>query len=207
MKTVAIIQARLGSQRLPNKVLLEVVPGISMLEMVVRKAWLATLVHEVIVTSPDFKICTVTRLFCGHTAVYQYSGKRDVVREYWAAATQHNLQDMNLMGPIVRLTADCPLLRPQEIDKCIQAFLDNEVDLVYNTECEKDMTGDGLDVEVFSRGALEMAHKYSKDREHVTSWMRKELKTLFVPAPEFEGCSVDTQEDYERVCEIMRRGK
>lgn len=204
MKTVAIIQARLGSQRLPNKVLLEVVPGISMLEMVVRKTLLATLVDEVVITTPDPKVGQLIRSLCGHTRAFRCSGERDVVAEYIDVSKYLNMQNAD---KIVRLTADCPLLRPQEIDKCIQAFLDNEVDLVYNTECEKDMTGDGLDVEVFSRGALEMAYKYSKDREHVTSWMRKELKTLFVPAPEFEGCSVDTQEDYERVCEIMRRGK
>jgi len=198
MKTVAIIQARLGSKRLPNKVLMEVVPGISMLEMVVRKALMAQLVDEAVLTTRDRALRKVAKLTGIESCVW-IKDKRDVIAEYKGIIEiyKHNI--------IVRLTGDCPLVQPEEIDRCIQAFLDNEVDLVYNTDCEKDMTGDGLDVEVFSRRALEMAHKYAKDREHVTSWMRGNLKTLFVPAPDFDGCSVDTQEDYEKVCEILRR--
>lgn len=199
-KTVAIIQARLGSKRLPNKVLMEIVPGISMLEMVVRKASLAALVDDIVICTRDKQLVRIADMVNIYCQVYGKE-KRDVIDEYELIVCSM-IANIEI---IVRLTADCPLLRPEEIDKCIQAFLDNEVDLVYNTECEKDMIGDGLDVEVFSRGALEMAHKHAKDREHVTSWMRGNLKTLFVPAPDFDGCSVDTQEDLDKVREILRR--
>jgi len=199
MKTVAIIQARLGSKRLPNKVLMEIVPGISMLEMVVRKVMMSILVDEVTLVTRDENLVKIAKMM-GILHTMWIESHRDIIAEY------HVMAKESQSDIIVRLTADCPLIQPQEIDKCIQTFLDNEVDLVYNTDCEKgDMTGDGLDVEVFSRGALEMAHKYAKERNHVTSWMRGNLKTLFVPAPDFDGCSVDTQEDYERVCDILRR--
>ena len=75
--------------------------------------------------------------------------------------------------PIVRITADCPLIDPQVIDKLVNAYLEGECDYVTNTL--RYTYPDGMDVEVFSFGILETAWKEATlpcDREHVTPYMR-----------------------------------
>lgn len=197
---IAIIQARLGSTRLPNKVLKEVVPGISMLEMVARKVQLATSIGHFVTTTPDEKICSLIRYFGGDYS--HWTGKRDLISEYYYALKPQSIyRDIDAY---VRITADCPLLQPEEIDRCVKLFLDSHVDLVCNTDYERgNMAGDGNDVEVFSMAALRQAHKNATQREHVTSWMRQNLKVKFSQAPDV-GCSVDTAEDLQHVKDILR---
>lgn len=200
MRIVAIIQARLGSTRLPNKVLMEVLPGISMLELVWRKVRLSLLVDEIIVTTPDLflrKWAAVAGM-----KVECWCGKRDVLAEIWHALHVNNAY--YTQPTIVRITADCPLIRPEIIDNCVQEFLDRDVDLVYNSF--KDTGADGSDVEVFSMSALEQANKNATEREHPTVWMRNHLKTHYVDTP-FPGCSVDTMEDLQKVRQIFREGE
>lgn len=199
---IAIIQARLASTRLPNKVLMEVVPGISMLEMVIRKVRLAMSLHTMIVTTPDEALCW--RAMSWDTLVHCWREKeRDVLSECLGAAVKSvaNLPYGHDRNPaIVRITADCPLIRPEIIDKCVQEFIDRDVDLVYNSF---ESTGaDGSDVEVFSMSALLQANKNASEREHPTVWMRENLKTHYVRTP-FEGCSVDTMADLLRVRQMF----
>jgi spore coat polysaccharide biosynthesis protein SpsF (cytidylyltransferase family) len=177
-----------------------------MLEMVLRRVSLAHTIEDIIVTSPDAKIvdmpCTA---FCG---CYEYRGRRNVLTEVCAAVAafqKHN--KIGNISAIVRITADCPLIRPEIIDKCVNIFLDGAYDLVYNSF--EDTGADGSDVEVFGIKALERAHNEAKvpeEREHPTLYMRKHMKTRYVDTP-FKGCSVDTQEDLDRVRQIFREGE
>jgi spore coat polysaccharide biosynthesis protein SpsF (cytidylyltransferase family) len=200
-KVVAIIQSRLGSKRLPNKVLLKIPKksGITCLGRVIERLKNCTLLDSVILTTPDRELGNIAR----HYGIdYQvYHGKRDVAKEYLEAARSFGAEI------IVRITADCPLIDPEIVDRCIDEFLDSEVDLVYNTDRNKDMVGDGLDVEVFSLEALERTNNEAKGdiREHFTYWMRENLKTKFVKPPDFQGCSLDTWDDYERICELYEK--
>ena len=126
------------------------------------------------------------------------TGKRDLLSEYMNAIrtslSQHSVDH------IVRITADCPLIRPEIIDNCVQEFLDRDVDLVYNSF--ENTGADGSDVEVFSMSALEQANKNATEREHPTVWMRGNLRTHYVETP-FTGCSVDTMEDLLRVRQMF----
>jgi spore coat polysaccharide biosynthesis protein SpsF (cytidylyltransferase family) len=198
---IGIIQARLASTRLPGKVLMEVVPGISMLEMVIRKVAIALQVDTMTVTTPDSQL--MDHLPFSYVDWHVYKGEyRNVLTEFWFAA-QQNVHDYpeDTIGAIVRITADCPLIRPEIIDKCVQEFLDREVDLVYNSF--EDTGADGSDVEVFSMSALETANKNAvHEREHPTVWMRENLRTHYVGTP-FTGCSVDTMEDLLRVRQMF----
>lgn len=208
MRCIAIIQARLSSQRLPNKVLLQIPPnsGVSMLELVVRKAMLATKVDEVCVVTPDLFILNLCDRWNVMAYMPNWTG-RDVLREYYEVAKSYNL-NYEVQPAIVRLTADCPLVRPEIIDHCVGKFLESEVDLVYNTDCVNgNMINDGYDVECFSYEALKQSHKKAKEneREHTTQWMRKNLRILKFNHINYEGCSVNTLQEYIRVCQIIAK--
>ena len=210
MSTIAIIQARLGSERLPNKVLLQIPPesGVSMLEMVVRKVLLAAMVDDVCVVTPDQKIHDLCARWNIDAFMPDFEG-RDVVREYYLAVKTLIIEKHGFPMPynkIVRITADCPLIRPGIIDKCIEAYGDNKVDLVYNTdESTGQLNGEGSDVEVFSYEALKQAFykAVGEEREHPTLWIRRNMKTLFFPCAPFGIRSVNTREDFNFVCKYV----
>lgn len=197
-KIVAIIQARLGSTRLPNKVLLKIPlnSGITCLGRVIERVKNCTLVDEIILTTPDNELGRIAKNY--GIGYYVYYGRRDVLAEFYFAAPQESI--------IVRITADCPLIDPEIIDQCIDEFLDSDVDLVYNTdENNGQLNGEGSDVEVFSSDALQQAHNRAKtpdDREHICWWMRRNLKTKFVPMRKLGIMSLNTYEDYVSICEI-----
>lgn len=200
-KVVAIIQARLGSTRLPNKVLLKIPPdsGITCLGRVIERVKNCTLIDDIILTTPDKALGRIAKNY--GIGYYVYYGKRDVLAEFYFAAPQDSI--------IVRITGDCPLIDPEIIDQCIDIFLDSEVDLVYNTdETTGQLNGEGSDVEVFSFDALQQTHNRAKapdDREHVTKWMRRNLKTEIVPVRKLGIKSLNTWEDYQDICKIYEK--
>jgi spore coat polysaccharide biosynthesis protein SpsF len=201
MKIDAIIQARLGSKRLPNKVLLKIPKnsGITCLGRVIERLKNCSLLDDIILTTPDVELGRIAKKYGIQYSIYR--GIRDVAKEFYYTAKAFNVD------VVVRITADCPLINPEIVDDLIDIYLDNNVDLVYNTDWNKDMKGDGLDVEIFSLSALrETCEKAKGDiREHFTYWMRENLKTKFIPPPEYEGCSLNTWEDYERICDIFEK--
>lgn len=165
MRTVAIIQARMGSTRLPGKVLMAI-GGRTMLERVVRRTRMATLVDEVVVatttTPADDKIvasCESIGVACTR------GSEEDVLGRYFEAAEKHAAE------AIVRITSDCPLIDPTVIDLVVRAFLDHRPDYASNTL--QRTYPRGLDAEVFSRDALNRAAGEAHGvtfRTHVTSF-------------------------------------
>jgi len=202
MKTVvAIIQARLGSTRLPNKVLLKIPPdsNITCLGRVIERLKNCTLLDEIILTTPDKELCKIAKSY--GIISRRYYGKRDVLREY-----REVIRDFSDANIIVRITADCPLIDPDIVDQCIDEFLDSNVDLVYNTdESNGQLNGEGSDVEVFSSQALRWTSfeaKTPSDREHITRYMRRTMNTKYVPMKKLGIKSLNTWEDYQDICRI-----
>ena len=131
--------------------------------------------------------------------VYLWTKERDVLGEFWFAAKDYE-------DDIIRLTSDCPLLTPDIINYVLSEYLFQEVDYVYNSHDDEGGYNDGFDVEIFSFEALKEAHmKATKeyDREHVTPYIRRHYRTGFCLMPSMRGCSVNTYEDYLKVCKIM----
>ena len=209
-KVVAIIQARLGSTRLPNKVLLKIPPdsGITCLGRVIERVKNCTLVDDIILTTPDRELGRIAKSYGIKRSIYH--GKRDVLKEFYQVANNIFVLAENI-NVIVRICADCPLIDPEIIDQCIDIFLDSEVDLVYNTdENNGQLNGEGSDVELFSFDALQQAHNRAKtpdDREHVTKWMRRNLRTKMVPMKKLEIKSLNTWQDYQDICKIYEKEK
>jgi spore coat polysaccharide biosynthesis protein SpsF len=189
----------MGSTRLPGKALTSI-GGHSMLEWVVKRSARATRLHSVVVaTTVDARDDSIAA-FCDEANYPVYRGsEHDVLDRYWKAAKAC------AADVIVRITSDCPLIDPEVIDLTVDRFMSHpgSVDYASNT-LEPRTYPRGLDVEVFSRAALERAwleDQRRESREHVTPYMygtAGRFRTLRVAAP--EDCSdhrwtVDTPED------------
>ena len=191
----AIIQARMGSERLPGKSLADVA-GKPLLERVVQRVKASTLVDRVIVATTTAAEDDPLADLAGRLEVPCFRGHRDdVLDRVYHAARNHGAEH------VVRVTGDCPLIDPGVMDRVIQAYLAGTHDYVSNTI--RYTYPDGLDVEVCSFPALERAWKEAhlpSEREHVTSYIRTSghFRTSNVEGPEdlsrFK-LSVDTPED------------
>jgi len=164
---VAIVQARMGSSRLPGKALADIA-GDAMLGRVVERVRRSNRVASVVVATSTASADDAIARFCQERKYALYRGSQaDVLDRYVQAAKAHGA-DM-----IVRVTADCPLIDPGIIDRIVDAYLKGDCDYASNTlVCSYP---DGLDAEVFSLKALEIAHGEARrrsDREHVTPYLR-----------------------------------
>lgn len=163
---VAIIQARMGSNRLPGKVLHDV-GGKPMLFHVVVRARRAQSVGKVVVATTSDRSDDPVAAFCAAQGFSYYRGDAvDVLDRYYQAALLFDAQT------IVRLTGDCPLIDPREIDRTVWAFMDGQVDFAANRLPPpwKRTTPIGMDTEVVTFKALSQAwHQADENyqREHV----------------------------------------
>ena len=163
---VAIIQARMGSTRLPGKVLMEI-DSKPLLAYQLDRISKSKKIDKVVIATSVLERDNIIESFCKSYGVDCFRGsENDVLERYYNCAKQHNA------NTVVRMTADCPLSDPVIIDGVIQKFIDDNVDFCANTvPVETSEFPDGVDVEVFSMTALEKANKEVSDkhyREHVT---------------------------------------
>jgi len=171
MNVVAIVQARLGSTRLPAKVLADL-NGAPMLQRVLERARAAKKVARVVVAMSDAAEDDAISRECDEWEIACFRGSRLDVLERFIGAARAFEADV-----VVRLTGDCPLLDPSVIDAAIERFLAGGFDYVSNTLARG--FPDGLDVEVFSRDALELAGREATkpfEREHVTPFLRSDAR-------------------------------
>lgn len=204
MRVVAIVQARLGSERLPQKVLADI-GGKPMLAHVVARAKRIVGVDEVVIAGPSFAEA-VTLAKVADTWGYGYDevGENDVLTRFVRVA------ETTGADLIVRLTGDCPLLDP-EAGRAVMALARAGCPYVTN---DTTVTGwpDGCDVQAFSRTMLLEADRQVTDpydREHVCTWMDRQPEALMVgPTVPFvydqPKLSVDTEDDLDRVRAIYR---
>lgn len=191
LKIVAVIQARLGSSRLPGKVLLDI-QGKPLLLRVVERARKIPKVSKVVVTAPHNE----RRLheWCFENKIPLVVGDpMDVLRRY-ATAARVERADI-----ILRLTGDCPCLDPAISGEVLKAYLREQPVIADNLS----PGADGFDTEVFSREVLDKADREARsdyDREHVTPWIyAHSAPRLNLPLPSGPKLSVDTGEDLARV--------
>lgn len=169
--TVAIIQARMGSTRLPGKVL-EKIGEYRMLDLVVKASLAIPGVDSVVVATTTSVHDQAVLTAAEQLGVHGYAGsEEDVLDRYYQAAL---LTDASV---IVRVTADCPLLDQLVSGKVLERFKRGDVD--YASNCHPRTYPDGLDTEVLSFNVLEQAWREASlpsEREHVTPfvWTRAE---------------------------------
>lgn len=208
---ICLIQARTGSQRLPRKVLMELPPdsGITLLERVIHRVKKAKSIDKIVLVSPDEELRPIAEKTGIGFSNYKPL-KRDVIAEFYEAVKSYN------PTYIVRVTADCPCLIPQTIDRLIEIIREGNADIVHNRSDNHPYMDciDGLDVEVFTFRALKLAHENAirkYELEHVTPWMYRCLETIDVESmwdikdvPEIK-LSINTQEDFDFVSCIYKK--
>ena len=158
MNVVAIIQARMGSTRLPGKVLQDVA-GKSMLARVVRRVERARLVDQVVIATSTALGDEAIVAECERLGVESFRGdEQDVLDRYYRAAA-------HFRAPVVvRITSDCPLIEPEVVDEVIAAFRAARPDYASNT-LERSYPR-GLDTEVMSLEALARAWAEAPEPYH-----------------------------------------
>lgn len=195
---VVIIQARMGSTRLPGKVL-KTIKNYPLLRLQQERIRNSSFVDKFIIATTTNPEDDAIAEFCEEND-YEFSrgSDWDVLDRFYQAA--------NLYSPdtIIRLTADCPLHHHEVIDFVISEYLKSGKDYFSNSNHEPDFLEDGFDVEVFSFEALKTAWKEAKmlsEREHVTPYIKNSGKfscgwKKFNPEYQYK-LSVDTADDFK----------
>jgi len=201
-KIAAIIQARMGSTRLPGKVLMDLC-GRPVLEWVVKRAASACFVDQVIVaTTTDVEDEPIVRYCLDHQIECFRGNSTDVLDRFYQTARQFKV-DL-----IVRITADCPLVDPSLIDKVVELYLSDKVDFAATRLPPpfKRTYPIGQDIEVVSFKLLKKAWKTTKntyEREHVMPFFYQNPGEFRIATLECEHdygkqrWTVDTAEDME----------
>ena len=164
-----IIQARMGSTRLPGKTMEKITKDERVIDFVVEQLKFSKIIEKIIVAIPDSIEDDVTYNHLLSKKIQTYRGSsRNVLDRYYQCAK--NISS----SVIVRVTADCPLIDPEIVDKVITKFIKNKFDYVSNTHPRTFPYG--TETEVFSFNALEKAWNETRndfDREHVTPYFYK----------------------------------
>jgi spore coat polysaccharide biosynthesis protein SpsF len=209
MKTVAIIQARMGSTRLPGKVL-KTLGEKPVLWHVVRRVRAATGIDDLIVATSTADADVEILNFCLQEGVNVYRGSEfDVLARFYQAAK------MMSADIILRFTADCPLLDPEVITEMIREFRQErtqESKPDYFSNIQTRTFPRGLDTEIFTFSALEKTFQTAGqpfEREHVTPFMYQHPEKFVCAeyrSPEDNSrfrLTLDTHEDYELLTAIF----
>jgi spore coat polysaccharide biosynthesis protein SpsF len=163
MKITAMVQARMGSTRLPGKVLMDL-GGETVLARVVRRLGRASRIHEVVVATTDAASDDEIVTECARLKVSCFRGSEHNVLDRYLRAGEQFRSDL-----IVRVTADCPLIDPEVVDEVVAACITRHVDLSCNDVPHTFPRG--LDVEAFTIEALRRVQDMADQpyqREHVT---------------------------------------
>lgn len=199
MKIIAVIEARVSSKRLPEKVLLKA-KNLSMLDHLIGRLRKVNIIDEIIVattTNPlDIKIVR----FCEMKSVKYFRGSEDDVMGRVIGAAELCNADI-----IVEITADCPIIDPNIVEQIINIYLNNKVDYVSNAIIRS--YPDGMDTQVFPLKVLKSSYQKTNnklDKEHVTLHIRNNPDIFshinVIAPPDINwpdlGLTLDEKEDY-----------
>jgi spore coat polysaccharide biosynthesis protein SpsF len=206
MNTVAIIQARMGSSRLPGKVLKDM-GGETVLGRVVRRLRRSRQISNIVVATTTEPTDEVIVAECDRLQVPHFRGaEQDVLDRYYQAA------HANAAEAVVRVTSDCPLIDAKLVDDTVEVFRNEHAD--YASNVSPRTYPRGLDTEVFTFDALDHAWREAREahqREHVTPYLYEH--PLIFKLASLSGaadCSryrwtLDTPEDLELLRAIYSR--
>lgn len=217
MKVICIVQARMGSERLPGKVMREI-EGKPMISYTLNSLKKARYVDEVILATSTLEINDKLAEYAEGIGFEVFRGCEDNVLERFKQVADKYNGDV-----IIRVTGDCPLINSIIVDNVVTKFLMYDYDYVRLDV--PDTFQRGFDVEVFSKEALNKVYaiacskeninkeEYQPFREHVTYYIynhQDEFKVGYVKGEGkyFENrninLSVDRIEDFERVKDIIK---
>ncbi|WP_010097567.1 cytidylyltransferase domain-containing protein [Ornithinibacillus scapharcae] len=203
MRIVTIIQARMGSSRLPGKVLKPILEK-PILAYQVERVKQANLIDEIVIATSTKTQDDPIITWCNTNNILFYRGEEeDVLGRYYEAAKKFSAD------AIVRLTGDCPIIDPKVIELVISSFLAGSVTYASNTIHRTYPRG--MDTEIFTMESLEEAHlnaRLSFEREHVTPYIRNHYPTLSIKNNidhSNHRWTIDTLEDFNLIQQIIKK--
>jgi len=188
LRVIAIVQGRMGSSRLPGKILADIAGQPMLSRVYIRTSRAATVTETVFATTTDSSDDPVAE-YCDFGGMpFTRGNLYDVLDRYYQTAREFNAD------VVVRITADCPVIDPVLVDDAVNTLLDGEYDFVAN-RLPPPFTRTypiGLDTEVCTFAALETAWKDAKEtfhREHVMPYLYEGVELLPVSRQLSEGNS------------------
>jgi len=205
MKIHAIIQARTGSSRLPEKVMKKLHDK-TVLSHVIERVKQSNLIDNIIIATTIHERDDIIEEEAVINDVLLFRGSEDDVLARYYLAAKKNKSDV-----IIRITSDCPLIDPNVIDEIVDFYLKNDYEIVTNASIDisKRTYPRGLDIEVFSFNELEKAYlnaieKYQ--REHVTPYIYEHNQNIYYYCNDVDYSNyrwtLDTKEDLELITKI-----
>ncbi len=215
-KIIAIVQARMGSSRLPGKILMPIQEK-PMLRHIVERLNSVNAINEVVIATSDLSQDDPVDEMASEHKISCFRGSEiDVLKRI------HDAAELYQANHVIRFTGDCPLVDPTIVSKIIHLYFDGSFDFC-GVACGAGVANqknvrrfpDGLDAEIFSMQVLKEAHQEATSelhREHVTPfiWQNKGRYSLGTLYPENEDYShhrwtVDNEEDFEFIKWIYDR--
>lgn len=206
-KVVAIAQLRMGSTRLPGKIMMKFNNGMTMLDVLMARLKAATKVEEIVFAYPWGDINDQLNRPILDAGLFTFRGSEDDVLDRFFRASVVRRGQI-----IVRVCGDNPLTDPRVIDRCVDVFKQKGVDYLVPEGLPL-----GTFVEVTTIDAIEKAWNESTDpadREHVTSYIRNnpnkfsQYRLKWEPAQWiFPRVTVDTESDFQLVNTLISRFK
>lgn len=206
MKTVVVVQARVGSSRLPGKILLPLA-GAPLLSRMLERVQAASSRFDLVVATTVDPADDPVRELCRRIGVDCFSGHpTDLLDRHVMAARAHGA------GVVVKIPSDCPLIDPAAIDTVLAAF-HSRADLDYVSNLHPQSWPDGNDVEVMTLEALEIAFREATlpfQREHTTPFLWDQPERFRIANVSWEGgdlsrthrFTIDYPEDYHLLARI-----
>lgn len=191
-RVVLITQARMGSSRLPAKVI-KSINGITLMDSQLLRVKRCQKVDQIVVATPAGDEQKPIHEICKKNGVDYFEGsERNVLDRYYWAAKEHKADW------VVRITSDCPLIDPKLIDEIIARVIAEDKDYGSNTLIES--YPDGQDIEVFKFEVLEKARNkviLNSDKEHVTPFIKRNCDLNL--GSEFSSISIVNEINYSEI--------
>ncbi len=163
-----IIQARMGSTRLPGKVLKFLDKDEKVLDILIKRMKMCKQVDEIIIaTTPEKQNSLIIEVVKTHNVSYFIGSEKNVLERYYKCAKE------NTIDVVIRITSDCPFVDPKIVDDMIDFYLHNNYDYIKNIH-ESTNFPRGFDVEIFRYSVLEKVYSLAKtkpEKEHVTYYI------------------------------------
>lgn len=206
MNVIAIVQARVGSTRLHEKVIKKIRDKV-VLDYVIERLKFCKEVDNIVLATTTSEKDDVLRDYAVNKEISLFRGsEEDVLSRYYNAAERYKA-DL-----VIRITSDCPLIDPKIVDEVIRKHIESDADYTSNTI--KRTYPRGFDVEVFNFNVLAEAYKNASEkyqREHVTLYIKEHAEKFKLQNIEVKGkldrpdirITVDTKEDFELIKKII----
>ena len=206
-KIGAIIEARMGSSRLPGKILMDTGLNISFLEGLVERIRRVSKIEEIIVATTTNPLDDELEEFCNSRKITVFRGSEENVIDRVLSAAKKSSIDI-----IVEITGDCPIIDHSIIEQVLNTYLCNNANYVSNANVRG--YPDGMDVQIFSTSILDKSSRKNLTRlekEHVTLEIRNspEYSKINVMPSENEnlphlGLTLDEESDLKLLRTIFK---